>query len=59
MITEANPNDCPACYGSGFEVTMQAIRPGQKLYPVPCKECGGTENQNRGACPCRPVVRRY
>jgi DnaJ-class molecular chaperone len=39
----ANPNEqeCPACNGTGYPVVMQPVRPGRKIYPAPCKKCGG------------------
>ncbi len=35
--TESN---CPACNGTGYPVVMQ-LTPGRKIYPAPCKKCGG------------------
>ena len=40
--TNAKSNICPACYGQGFDPWMQKVRPGAKLYPIPCQECGST-----------------
>ena len=39
----ANPTEqiCPACDGSGFAVIGQPALPGRRIYPPPCKECGG------------------
>jgi DnaJ-class molecular chaperone len=38
-----NPNEkrCPACDGTGVLAAIQPVQPGRKLYPPPCKECGG------------------
>jgi DnaJ-class molecular chaperone len=33
--------ECPACNGTGYPVVMQPVRPGRKIYPPPCKKCGG------------------
>jgi DnaJ-class molecular chaperone len=32
---------CPACDGTGFQAVTQPVQPGRKIYPAPCKECGG------------------
>jgi DnaJ-class molecular chaperone len=32
---------CPACNGTGFPEVTQPSQPGRKIYPVPCKSCGG------------------
>jgi DnaJ-class molecular chaperone len=32
---------CPECNGTGFPVVTQPVQPGRKIYPVPCKQCGG------------------
>ncbi|WP_371259551.1 zinc finger domain-containing protein [Bradyrhizobium sp. URHD0069] len=39
----ANPTEqkCPACNGTGFAVVTQPAQPNRKIYPPPCKECGG------------------
>jgi DnaJ-class molecular chaperone len=39
----ANPNEqeCPACNGTGYPVVTQPVQPGHKIYPAPCKNCGG------------------
>ena len=42
MDTNSKSKDCPECYGQGFAPWMRPIRPGAKLYPVPCETCGGT-----------------
>jgi DnaJ-class molecular chaperone len=36
---DAKPNTCPTCYGEGFDSSMQRVRPGAKLYPIPCQAC--------------------
>ena len=41
MDTNSKSKDCPECYGQGFAPWMRPIRPGAKLYPVPCETCGG------------------
>jgi DnaJ-class molecular chaperone len=42
--------ECPACNGTGYPVVMQPVQPGRKIYPAPCKKCGGkgrtTEDAN-------------
>jgi DnaJ-class molecular chaperone len=39
----ANPTEhkCPACNGTGYPVVTQPVQLGRKIYPAPCKECGG------------------
>jgi DnaJ-class molecular chaperone len=32
---------CPACNGTGFPMVMQPVKPGRKIYPVKCADCGG------------------
>jgi DnaJ-class molecular chaperone len=32
---------CPACNGTGFPTLSQPVQPSRKIYPAPCKECGG------------------
>jgi DnaJ-class molecular chaperone len=32
---------CDACNGTGFPTVMQPVQPGKKIYPAPCKKCGG------------------
>src|ERR1700694_1039627 len=32
---------CPACGGTGYPVVIQPVLPGRKIYPAPCKKCGG------------------
>ena len=32
---------CDACGGTGFPSVMQPAQPGRKIYPAPCKKCGG------------------
>jgi DnaJ-class molecular chaperone len=32
---------CDTCNGTGFQVVMQPVQPGKKIYPPPCKKCGG------------------
>jgi DnaJ-class molecular chaperone len=39
---DAKPNTCQTCYGEGFDSSMQRVRPGAKLYPIPCQACCGT-----------------
>ncbi len=50
--TKVTETKCPACNGTGYPVVMQPVRPGRKIYPAPCKKCGGkgriTEAANLG-----------
>jgi DnaJ-class molecular chaperone len=39
--TNPTEQECPACNGTGCPVVMQPLRPGRKIYPAPCKNCGG------------------
>ncbi|MGY3583586.1 DnaJ-class molecular chaperone [Bradyrhizobium sp. USDA 4341] len=32
---------CDACNGTGFPEVKQPGEPGRKIYPEPCKKCGG------------------
>ena len=32
---------CPACDGRGVPAVKQPAVPGRKIYPAPCKKCGG------------------
>jgi DnaJ-class molecular chaperone len=43
---------CEACNGSGFPTVMQPAKQGRRIYPAPCKVCGG---KGRIA---RPAARR-
>jgi DnaJ-class molecular chaperone len=49
-----NSNECPACYGSGFDPKMQPVRFGEKLNPVPCKQCNGTGKRQPQPAPSAP-----
>jgi DnaJ-class molecular chaperone len=41
--SSANPTEhkCPACNGTGFPAVMQPAQPERRIYPEPCKKCGG------------------
>jgi DnaJ-class molecular chaperone len=32
---------CPACDGTGFTPMVQPAQPNRRIYPPPCKQCGG------------------
>ena len=32
---------CDACGGTGFPRVVQPNRAGRRIYPAPCKKCGG------------------
>ncbi|MGZ5148161.1 MAG: zinc finger domain-containing protein [Burkholderiales bacterium] len=32
---------CPACHGTGFPKVKQPVKPGSRIYPIKCKNCGG------------------
>jgi DnaJ-class molecular chaperone len=32
---------CEACNGTGFPQVKQPKKPGRKIYPAPCRKCGG------------------
>jgi DnaJ-class molecular chaperone len=32
---------CPACDGTGFTPMAQPVQPNRRIYPAPCKQCGG------------------
>ena len=38
-----NPTErkCPECNGTGFVVVVQPVQPTRRVYPPPCKKCGG------------------
>jgi DnaJ-class molecular chaperone len=46
----ANPTEqrCPACDGTGFPTAGQPVLAGRRIYPPPCKECGGKGANTRG-----------
>jgi hypothetical protein len=58
----ANPTDqkCPACDGIGFPKVVQPVQPDRRIYPAPCKMCGGkgrikqaaTETANKDGTRC-------
>jgi DnaJ-class molecular chaperone len=39
----ANPDEhkCVACNGTGFPTVRQPAQTGRRIYPAPCKKCGG------------------
>jgi len=39
--TKPTESKCPACDGTGYPVVKQPVQPGRKIYPAPCKKCGG------------------
>jgi hypothetical protein len=39
--TKATEIKCPACNGTGYPVVVQPVQPSRKIYPAPCKKCGG------------------
>ena len=39
--TKPTESKCPACNGTGFPTVTRPVRPGHKIYPAPCKKCGG------------------
>jgi len=32
---------CQACDGAGHQAVKQPSQPNRRIYPPPCKECGG------------------
>jgi len=32
---------CDACDGTGFPAVTQPAQPGRRVYPAPCRRCGG------------------
>jgi hypothetical protein len=40
-IADRIEHKCPACNGTGFPTVMQPVQPIRKIYPAPCKKCGG------------------
>jgi hypothetical protein len=32
---------CEACNGTGFPKVKQPTKPGRRIYPAPCRKCGG------------------
>jgi DnaJ-class molecular chaperone len=43
---------CPACNGTGYRVVTQPAQPNRKIYPAPCKECGGKGRITEAASGC-------
>jgi DnaJ-class molecular chaperone len=39
--TNSTEIKCPECDGTGFAPVKQPVQPGRKIYPAPCKKCGG------------------
>ncbi len=39
---------CDACNGTGFPTIRQPVQPGRKIYPAPCKKCGGKGRLTKG-----------
>ena len=37
-----DPTDCPTCFGTGNDPTMQPVQRYRKLQFRPCPYCGGT-----------------
>ena len=33
--------ECLACQGTGFPPVKQPAQSGRKIYPAPCRKCGG------------------
>jgi DnaJ-class molecular chaperone len=33
--------NCDACNGTGFPPVTEPVQPGRRVYPAPCKKCGG------------------
>ena len=40
-IAKPTEQKCSACNGTGFPLVTQPMRPGLRIYPSPCKKCGG------------------
>ena len=41
MAEKLPERHCPACDGRGVPAVKQPSRPGRRIYPAPCKKCGG------------------
>ncbi len=39
---------CEACGGTGFPQVRQPAKPGTRIYPAPCKTCGGKGRMSLG-----------
>jgi DnaJ-class molecular chaperone len=39
---------CQACNGKGFRAVKQPAKPGRRIYPPPCKACGGKGRITKG-----------
>jgi len=39
--TKPSESKCPACNGTGYPVLTKPMQPGHKIYPAPCRKCGG------------------
>jgi DnaJ-class molecular chaperone len=39
----SNPSErkCAKCNGTGFSAVVKPVQPGRRIYPAPCKKCGG------------------
>ena len=40
-MTSKTEVKCDACNGTGFPTVTQPLEPDKKIYPAPCKKCGG------------------
>ena len=47
--TQPSESKCPVCNGTGYPVLTQPMQPGRKIYPAPCKKCGGKGRMKEAA----------
>jgi DnaJ-class molecular chaperone len=41
LVAKPFEEKCPTCNGTGYPTVEQPARTIRKIYPPPCKECGG------------------
>jgi DnaJ-class molecular chaperone len=41
LAAKPTERKCPVCKGTGFPAVKQPAKPGRKIYPARCSNCGG------------------
>jgi DnaJ-class molecular chaperone len=41
LAAKPTERKCPKCKGAGFPAVKQPAKPGRKIYPARCSNCGG------------------
>jgi hypothetical protein len=48
-IAKTTEQKCPACNGTGLTPMVQPVQPTRRVYPPPCKPCGGKGQMKEAA----------